>query len=256
MSKSQQIATAEEARTVPVTDVQHAKTIMDTLQSAVSQGASPETLEKLLDMSERVQANQARQDFFAAFHEARRAMPVIRMRGYNDTTRSSYAKLDDVQRVIVPIYTEHGFSMIFSSGKSELEGHRKIRCKLAHVSGHVEEYDTDLPLDMHGMKGSQNKTAIHGAGSADTYGQRYLTKMVWNLEVSNEVHDDDGQSAGEIVATEEQIEELRELMKESGADLDVFLEYFQVNKIEDMPASKVDKARAMLNRKKQRAKKS
>lgn len=50
-----------------------------------------------------------------------------------------------------------------------------------------------MPADGKGAKGGDVMTKTHAAGSAMSYGQRYLLKMIFNLAVGD---DDDGQKAG------------------------------------------------------------
>ena len=46
---------------------------------------------------------------------------------------------------------------------------------------------------MTGIKGSVNKTAMHGHGSALTYARRYIMCLAFDIQVSD---DDDGNAAG------------------------------------------------------------
>ena len=50
-----------------------------------------------------------------------------------------------------------------------------------------------MPADGKGAKGGDVMTKTHATGSAMTYGQRYLVKMIFNIAVGA---DDDGRAAG------------------------------------------------------------
>lgn len=253
MSESNQMVIDAPSRELTAASTENqAAVLLETLQRAVDQGANPDVLEKLLDMSERIQDRQAAQDFWTAFHHARSAMPPIKAKGWNDTTKSSFPLLEDVKQTIEPIYSAHGFSMMMSTDVSPLDDHVRLMGTIAHVGGHSETRSVDIPLDMHGMKGSQNKTKTHGTGSAMTYGERYLLKLIWNLTIIRNPSDDDGNAAGGEVAEvidENELANLLALGEEVQCDWDVFLEYFKVAKIENLSKRQATKAFAMLEAK-------
>ena len=92
-------------------------------------------------------------------------------------------------------------------------------------------------------------TKTHATGSAFTYGQRYLLKMIFNVATGEQ--DDDGQKAGgDGPLSDDQKQILVKLMEESGADYTKFLKYFGVESIADIPASKFADARGLLEKKK------
>src|SRR5690606_15862485 len=51
-----------------------------------------------------------------------------------------------------------------------------------------------MPADGKGAKGGDVMTKTHAAGSAMSYGQRYLLKLIFNVAIGE--NDDDGNSAG------------------------------------------------------------
>ncbi len=225
--------------------------IVQMLDKAMSQDVSPEVMEKYLDLYERVQAKQAEREFWAAFHTARAEMPVIGKRGINKSTDSAYALLEDIKSAIEPIYSRHGFSIMFSTDVSPKEEHTRILALIAHIGGHSIERHTDLPLDDVGMKGTKNKTPMHATGSAHTYGERYLLKLIWNLTITNNPLDDDGNGSdsGYETINDNQCADLMALMDEVKADEDAFIEYFNIPKISALPASQFKKAVSMLEKK-------
>jgi len=154
-----------------------------------------ERLQKLWEMQKDMQDREAVREYAAAMQRAQAAMPNIRKRGKNKQTNSQYALLEDINQQITPIYTREGFSLSFGTVRSELDGHVGIVCDVLHSAGHSRTYTYDAPIDDVGIKGEKNKTQTHGRGSAISYGQRYLVKMIFNLTIGGE--DDDGNAAGE-----------------------------------------------------------
>ncbi len=153
-----------------------------------------ERLERMWEMHKEMQDRDAAREYAAAMKRAQSAMPRIQKRGNNPQTKSQYALLEDINRAITPIYTGEGFSLSFGTVKSDLPDHVGIVCDVLHDAGHSRTYHYDAPIDNAGINGSLNKTLTHGRGSAISYGQRYLIKMIFNLTIGGE--DDDGNAAG------------------------------------------------------------
>lgn len=153
-----------------------------------------ERLERMWEMHKEMQDRDAAREYAAAMKRTQARMPRIQKNGNNAQTKSKYALLEDINRVATPIYTEEGFSLSFGTVKSELEDHVGIVCDVLHDAGHSRTYHYDAPIDNAGINGSLNKTLTHGRGSAISYGQRYLIKMIFNLTIGGE--DDDGNGGG------------------------------------------------------------
>jgi len=151
-------------------------------------------MEKLLAMYERVRASQAEMSFNDSMRAVQEEIPRIHRDAVNPSTNSHYARLESLLKIVVPIYTAHGFSLSFGTGECPLPGHYRITCIVSHKAGHSRPYQCDIPADTTGMKGSLNKTPTHGFGSTMSYGRRYLTLLVFNIALVNE--DDDGGDSG------------------------------------------------------------
>ncbi len=167
--------------------------VFNALQTALEKGVDADSLEKVLNMQERILDRQSEQAYAQSMVEAQTEMPVIEHNKTNTHTSSTYSDMGQIIKQITPIYTKHGFALSFGSDKSPEPGHVRVVCDVMHSQGHSKPYSADIPLDVDGISGNPNKTAVHGTGSAFTYGQRYLTKLIFNLNTGD---DDDGNSAG------------------------------------------------------------
>ena len=191
--------------------------VFNALQSAIEKGADPDTLEKILNMQERVLDRQSEQAYAQSMVEVQMKMPAIIKNKTNDQTRSSYSDMGQILKQITPFYTAAGFALSFGNGNASEPNEVRVTCDVMHSQGHSKPYFIDVPIDMTGIKGNQNKTAVHGTGSAISYGQRYLIKLIFNLNTSD---DDDGNAAGgdtrSVMEVEQywfkHIEALRELI--------------------------------------------
>lgn len=153
-----------------------------------------EKLERLLQMQERLVAEDARKAFNQAMSAAQGQMRAIWRDAANSQTNSRYAKLETIDDKIRPIYTEHGFSLTFGTDAPRDPASIRIVCTCAHRDGHEQQYELEAPPDMTGARGQVNKTVLHGMGSTITYLRRYLTMMIFNIVLTNE--DDDGVAGG------------------------------------------------------------
>ncbi|HEX7115660.1 MAG TPA: ERF family protein [Steroidobacter sp.] len=205
-----------------------------------------EKMERLLAMQERVLAKQTESEFNEALTAAQAEMSTISADATNPQTRSKYATYAKLDRVLRPIYTRHGFSISYDTDDSPKPDHVRV---LAYVSrgGYTRTYKVDMPADGKGAKGGDVMTKTHAAGSAMSYGMRYLLKAIFNVAVGEE--DDDGNSASSPPITAEQAKNLQSLAKEVGADIGRFLKYMGVESIEDLPRDKYETALRALEKK-------
>lgn len=168
-------------------------TVLNTLQTALEKGVDADSLGKLLDMQERVLNRQAEQAYSQSMVSVQSVMPIIIQNRTNDQTRSSYSDMGQILKQITPVYTKEGFALSFGEGVPANPGEVRVTCEVMHSQGFSKSYFVDVPLDIEGIKGNRNKTNVHGTASAISYGQRYLTKLIFNLNTGD---DDDGNSAG------------------------------------------------------------
>jgi hypothetical protein len=162
-------------------------------KAAVDPNVDVDKLERLLAMQERVLARDAEQAFNTALLNAQDEIRPIHRNRKNTSTNSTYADLEAVSDAIDPIFRKHGFSSSFGTADCPMEGHYRVTCRLSHTGGHSRDYQADVPADMAGIKGNQNKTATHGFGSALSYGRRYLKLLIADVPTT----DDDGQKASQ-----------------------------------------------------------
>lgn len=170
-------------------------------------------LETLLRMQREIVADDARLRFNQAMSCVQAEMQPVVRDAENSETRSRYARLETIDAVIRPIYTRHGLCLSFNEVPVERPSIR-VSCDVAHSAGHSAIYFLEAVLDVAGPRGTVNKTPLHGLGSAVSYLQRYLTRMIFNVVLCNE--DNDGNLRGRVILlTPPQVEELNKLMRET-----------------------------------------
>jgi hypothetical protein len=230
-------------------------TPMTMIDRALITGAAPETLEKLLALQERWEANQGRKAFDEAMAAAKAEIPVIRKNRTVDFTSSKgrthykHEDLAEIAETVNPILGKHGLSYRFKTTNAPNEP-ITVTCVLTHRLGYFEE--TTLSA---GRDDSGNKNAIQQVGSTLTYLQRMTLKAALGLAAAE---DDDGQAHGKTTEqiatiTEDQEIQLREMIEVSGADMARFLKVGNLTKLSDMRASQFADAMAMLKKRLEQA---
>lgn len=176
-------------------------------------------MEKLIEMKERAEAQQARAEYDQAMSLAQQEMKMIRANKANSQTSSKYATQAALDRAIRPIYTKHGFALSTTTGDAPNPQDVRVLTTVSHRGGHREVYKLDVPADGKGAKGNDVMTRTHAVGAALTYGGRYLEKMIFNLAIAG---DNDGNDAADPaerakIWTDGAIQELNALEKDKGA---------------------------------------
>lgn len=103
----------------------------------------------------------------------------------------TYARLEDLDKVVRPRAKENGFFFSFDSRRWEHESEDlyTITLWVCHEAGHRESFQLPIRAD------HKNRTnALQAVGSMLTYARRYLLCNALNLVVGGE--DDDGEAAG------------------------------------------------------------
>ena len=166
-------------------------TPMAMIDRALANNAGIETLEKLMALQERYDANQARRAFDNAMAELRADLPDIVKTSTVDYTHKGtrthykYEDLSAVTSALSPVMASHGLS--FRWRTNQQDGGVTVTCVISHRDGHFEETSLHAAPD-----NSAGKNGIQSIGSTVTYLQRYALKAAVGVAAS---HDDDGQGA-------------------------------------------------------------
>jgi ERF superfamily protein len=164
-------------------------TPMGMLQMAVQQGADIEKLQKLMDLQERWEKNEARKAFAAAMvafkGEPLEIMKNKRVSFETSKGRTEYdhATLHNVCVNIIEALRKHGIAHTWKT--STADGKVNVTCVLRHSMGHEETVTLDAKADDSG-----GKNGIQAIGSTITYLQRYSLLAATGLAVKGQ--DDDG----------------------------------------------------------------
>lgn len=160
------------------------------LQIAVERGQPLEYVEKLMQLQERYEANEARKAYsqaFAAFKAE--AVTLVKNKRVNDgpLKGKGYAELHAVVNAVTPALSRHGLSASWRLTKDDRDW-IEVTCTLKHIGGHSESVSMGGPPDSGGAK---NK--IMERASTVSYLERYTLKAI--LGLSEQDDDNDGGQA-------------------------------------------------------------
>ena len=221
------------------------------VELALRQGVGVDVLERIVALQERVTAGNARSAFLAALEAFQSECPPLKRSAKVDyvtktgvQVRYNFAPLDEIASAIRPILSKHRLS--YSWDSTIENGQVAVTCTLHHVEGHSRTATFRCPPD---SAGSPTMNGAQKAGSALSYGQRYSLVQVLGLTSASD--DVDGQTEGDHSepVTPEQEATLNALIREVGANEVKFLEYMEVERVADLPASRYAEAVKLLEQK-------
>jgi hypothetical protein len=227
----------------------HTVDIGEMLRLAVERQVPVESLEKLVDLHERIEAREAERMFNAAFarfqsiapkpEKSTRAKIVSKRTGA--THSWMYSDLVDLERAIGPALRKNGFSYTWDE-HMEGDNLKRIECHLSHVGGHSIVRGVTVPIEQSG-----SMTVQHAHASAVTVGRRNSLILVCGLTCYDSDPDAMPEEAEPI--TPEQVNQLDDLIVEVGADKQKYLRYLNVKALSDVSQSQFAAAIAALQRK-------
>lgn len=196
------------------------------LHQMAKDGATAQELAPLAELAMMLEKDRREAAWNNAMRDCQAEIPTIAPTKKNPDTRSWYAPIETIRPIIKPIYIRHGFSLCHGSADSPLPNHYRWTCDVSHVEGHCKRFFLDLPSDATGMKGGATKTAIQGACSSSTYGERYLECKIFSITISG--LDVDGNAETISVAEAEDIEDM---LDQNNLDKERFKKWAGVEKI-------------------------
>ncbi|MGV4659111.1 ERF family protein [Burkholderia pseudomallei] len=183
-------AVTQQAAATPQRTALATATPGDLLRIAVENNADLDRLEKLMQLQERWEANEARKAFVTAMAAFKREPVEIYKRkrvGYETNNGGfvgyKHAELSDVTDAIAPAMAKHGLS--FDWDIHQGNGMITVDCVVTHVMGHSKTVTMSGAPDNSGKK-----NLIQQAASTITYLQRYTLLAATGMSTKDE--DDDG----------------------------------------------------------------
>ena len=195
---------------------------MSLIQVALEKGVDPD---KLYDLQERHEVNQAKKAFNHAMSEfAKNAPKLVKDRNVAfKQTKYRYVTLASIVNEVQKVMSELGLSHRWKTTQNDQM--ITVECIVTHEQGYSESSSFTAPPDNSGAKNS-----IQAIGSTISYGQRYTLLSILGLSA---FEDDDARSAVNIeYITGSQIETINELLIKTDTKLGQFLKFLKVDSLE------------------------
>lgn len=204
---------------------------------ATSPDADVGKLEKMLELHERVQRNQAKQQFDQAMLAFQMEKPVLEKSSLGHHN-ARYAKLEYIQSRIDPVLRKHGLFIRWAT-QACADGKSRVTCICSHVGGHSEESSMEVAPDKGG-----SKSDIQSYGSAISYAQRYTMRALLGLVIAE---DNDGQVA--ITISPQQVTIIEKKLSQFGAEARGLMEAHIGCELHEIPKNDFDYWVGVLNTK-------
>lgn len=222
-------------------------TPMELLQMAVTKGVDIEQLQKLMDLQERWEANEARKAFVVAMSAFKMDPPeifktkLVSFQTEKGVTSYKHAPLDHVANQISEAMSKQGLSFRWSTEQTDLIA---VTCIITHIQGHSESVTLRAGSDLSGKK-----NAIQAIGSTVTYLQRYTLLAATGLATQDQVDDDGAGSDPAALVTPADLVTLRKMIAETGTDEAQFCKFLKVDVLGNLPLKQMAAGAAALESK-------
>ena len=174
------------------------------IEIAITSDVDVSKLEKLMDLKERYDNQEAKKAFNNALSEFQSICPVITKDRQGHNYR--YASLPAIAAQIKEPLKKCGLNYRFEQTKQGDE--IRVACIVTHLSGHSERTEMAAEADASG-----SKNAVQAIGSSNSYLQRYT--LIGALGLTSADEDDDAARANEIniVDVLSHVESVRDLFE-------------------------------------------
>lgn len=162
------------------------------ISQAIEKGVPIDTLERLLTLREKMNAEFARSEYFRALSAFQSECPIIKktksVKSKDGTVRYKYAPLDDIVKEVSPYLTKNGLSFTIKT-KAEKDN-VEATTEVHHVQGHSESSSFVVPIAQEAFMNEAQK-----AGSALQYAKRYSFCNAFGILTGED--DDDAAALGQ-----------------------------------------------------------
>jgi hypothetical protein len=155
-------------------------------------------MQQLLEMRERLMAQQAEMAYTEAMNRVQNAVPPIyktRKIIVKGQLRSKYAALEDIDKLLRPLIIQEGFSLS-SSTEDVPPKSTKLILTVKHRMGHKESFSLVLPIDK-----SEYRSESQNVASTVSFGRRTLLCLAFNV-ITLDI-DTDGNPPSEFISQEQ-----------------------------------------------------
>jgi hypothetical protein len=167
-------------------------------------------LKEMMEMQERWEDRNAERQYNTAIAGFQAEMPPVFKWRKESQGKYNYASYDDIMAMARPILRKHGLALSFS--QTETDSTITVVCTISHVGGHSRDATYTSPKDgpIKNQQGRNVTSEAQAQASANTYARRNCLCNALDIVVTDD--DDNGQASADPVITEDQANEIYQLM--------------------------------------------
>lgn len=196
------------------------------IELAITKGADLEKLEKILELQERWESNEAKKAYHVAMAEFKANLPPVLKDKTNKQYSSMYVSESALLNTINPVLSEYDLHASYSFPESQVENTLKVSCVIAHKMGHSESVTLPGPIDTSG-----SKNPLQQVKSTVTYLRKATFEAITGIATSDPSTDDNGNAAGTAYITEEEVKIIELLAEETNSDVLAWLKIESIDMI-------------------------
>lgn len=245
--KAEVVVTAPKTKpgtAVAVAQPQQPKSLLEICAMAARDpNVDPAKMREFLAMARDEETRLAEREYDDAMLAAQIEMPKVPRDAFNKHTKSWWARIEQVAAKCDPIIRKHGFTLSYGMSDSPLDEHYRVFADVTHRANKMsftKRYSADYGMDVKGPKGEGTKSAAQGSTSVITTARRNLKLMIFDVLVLG--MDQDGQPVGGDAIDAEQLKDLRGKLKAANITDDQFCGVYKIEKVENLPTSKLANA--------------
>ena len=220
----------------------------DMMALAMTKGMDLDKLEKMLELQERWEANEAKKAFFDAVANFKESAPVVKKDKFNAFFKSWYTSLGNLLDTYNPVLGRNGLSISFPT-PAQTDSSMTVECRLSHRLGHNESVSMTAPIDKAAIgkaSGERSRNAIQDIKSTFTYLRSATAEAILGVTGTEAGQDDDGNGTGTQYINEKQAVDIGKIINEKNVDKVKFLAYMGIDVVEHIPAKEYGKAMGAL----------
>lgn len=208
---------------------------INVMMVAIEKGLDLEKIEKMMELQERFEANEAKKSFVVAMAGFKKVPLVITKDKENKQYNSRYTSIGNIVNTALPAMSSHGLSHKWDICQSELI---KVTCVVTHAMGHSESVSMEAPADKSGAK-----NAIQQIKSTITYLKLATFESIMGVASSDKAADDDGNAYGVACISEKQAAQITDMMSSKNINHEDFIcRHLGLESIETMPSKMFSRA--------------
>ena len=216
------------------------------LMVAMQKGYEPAFIEKMMELQERHEANEARKAYVVAMAAFKANPPEILKTNHvsyqnkqNQTVEWDHAVLGEIADAVIKTMSPCGLYHRWDMEQPDKDT-VKTTCIITHELGHSEQTSMQGPPDTSG-----GKDTLKAVASTNTLLQRLTLLALTGLAAKGMDNEGGNMDPVEYI-TEKQLSQIVDMANESGTDAGKFLKYMGVKSLEAIPAAQFDKAMKAL----------